>query len=127
MKRCMVLSMLCIALLWSRAWAGPTSKLEKTAKPAERLLPQQIEMSNTYIYGYVMQIAEATKGTGLTVVAFRPAEVHDSNWETFPICGKHRTELNPAIGHWTLMVYSQDHSTGSSKSCRELQSAKIVK
>jgi hypothetical protein len=124
MKRCMVFSILCVTLLWSTAWAGPGSKPDKTVTPAERSLSpslQQIETPNN-----VMQIAEATNGTSLTVVALRPAEIHDSSWETLPICGKHRTELNPAIGHWTLLIYSQDHSTGSGKFCRELQSAKIM-
>ncbi len=129
MKRCMVLSMLCIALLWSTAWAGPASEPDNTVRPAENSLsasPQQIENPNTYMYGYVMQVGVATKGAGLTVVAIRPAGMHESNWETLPICGMRRTELNPAIGHWTLLVYSRNHRTGRGGFCRELQSAKIV-
>jgi hypothetical protein len=121
--------MLWIVLLWSAAWAGPASKQGKNIKPAKHSLPplpQQIENPNAYLYGYVMDVGVGTKGMGLTVVAIRPAGMHEAYWETLPICGKRGTDLNPAIGHWTVLIYSRDASTAGGGFCRELHSAKVV-
>ena len=78
------------------------------------------------VYGYVMQVAIAAKGTGLTVIAVRNADASHAQWETIPICGKHAAELKATVGHWTELVYSRNLNNSDRGFCRKLVTAHIV-
>jgi hypothetical protein len=119
---------LCASLLCIAVAAGTGAKQMKHAVPPKHSLPplpQQVENPNAYLYGYIMDVGVGAKYGGLSIVAIHPAGMHDLYWETLPICGKRGADLNPAIGHWTLLVYSRDASSVSTF-CHELHLAKIV-
>jgi len=128
MTRFIAVTALSIVFFCSAAWAGPAAKQGKHPVPAKHSLPslpEQVENPNAYMYGYVMDVGVGTKGTGLTIVAIRPAGMHETYWETLPICGKRGADLKPAVGRWTVLVYSREASTGG-RFCRELHSVKVV-
>jgi hypothetical protein len=119
----------CSSLLLGAAARGQTraERIKNAVPPKHSLpsLPQQVQNPNAYLYGYIMDVGVGTKYDGLTVVAIHPAGMHETYWETLPICGKRGADLNPVIGHWTLLVYSRDAKTGSTF-CRDLHLVKVV-
>ncbi len=126
MRHCMLVA---VVLISNAAWASPASNPDADVKPEPSVpLSDENQNSNTYLYGYVMQVAVGTKGTGMTIVAVRTFDTQIAAWQTVPICGKHAADLNPTVGHWTQLAYSRDPSTARRRGyCRELHSANIVK
>jgi len=110
-----------------RGWGSNEKERVKNALPPKHSLPplhHQVENSNAYLYGYIMDVGVRTKYDSLTIVAIRPAGMYDLCWETLPICGKRGADLKP-IRHWALLVYSRDTKTVRAF-CRELHFVKVL-